>query len=121
MPLGLSLFLSFPLFTMILAYRYIRDKRRQSKAAREARDNGSVPAHQPSQTQSNQTQSKDDAQTLNAQSSSTPAPESSPKPGGISTSAKHKILLMAALALPVFFETLDYTGPSPSSRSSPYT
>ena len=86
---------------MILAYRYIRDKRRKAKTTREAQENGLV------QPQS-QTPSGDDA-TINDQALPQLAPVP-PSSGRISSTAKWKLMLMAALVVPVFFETLDYTG-----------
>ncbi|KAI0819975.1 MFS general substrate transporter [Trametes gibbosa] len=94
---------------MIYAYRYVRDKRR-AKAAREAAaaQGGRV----------------DDAGTERHGSINSPLPDNadsqtkvhgpaiadpSPTPRKISSSTKWKLALMAALFIPVLFETLDYT------------
>ncbi|KAI0355576.1 MFS general substrate transporter [Trametes cingulata] len=87
---------------MIIAYRYVRDKRRRAKAAREAAE--AQGSQGPNTAAAPARQQQADSQTvLNA-----PAPASS-SAGGISSSTKWKILLMAALLIPVLFETLDYT------------
>ena len=88
---------------MYLAYKYIRNKRRKAKAAQEAQAAGlSSPQIQtlPSEDGPRATHGHDATD-----SPSTPQPSSKP-----SSSAKWKLLLMAALVVPVFFETLDYTG-----------
>ena len=85
---------------MILAYRYIRDKRRKAKAAREAQEQGLTSP--PSRTAS------DDAQTVQGQ---VPSPGAPTTPSSVlSSTLKWRILLMVALLVPVLFETLDYTG-----------
>lgn len=103
---------SFPWPTMILAYRYIRDKRRAALAAREAEAN--APPTSTFLTSGTPTSDRDaESRTFDNEPlalAPSPAP-SSP----FSTSLKWKILLMAALVLPVFFETLDYTGRSLST------
>ncbi|RDX55001.1 MFS general substrate transporter [Lentinus brumalis] len=86
---------------MILAYRYIRDKRRAAKAAHEAEGNASTAAH------TSQTPLPDrdaESQTTHYEPPPPAAPSSSH-----SSSMKWKLMLMAALVVPVFFETLDYT------------
>lgn len=84
---------------MFLAYKYIRDKRRAAKDAQEARLNA-VPLVP-------QTSDRDVGSTTIA-----PTPDSTPNPPSRSTSGavKMRIMLMAALVVPVIFETLDYTG-----------
>ncbi len=88
---------------MYLAYKYIRDNRRKAKAAQETQA-ASLSSPQPQTLPS-----EDGPQTPHhgTDSSSTPGPQPTSKP---SSSAKWKLLLMAALVVPVFFETLDYTG-----------
>ncbi|KAI0779706.1 MFS general substrate transporter [Fomes fomentarius] len=85
---------------MFLAYKYIRDKRRAAKDAQETRLNA-VPVSLIPQTSDR-----------NAGSTTTaPSPDSTPNPPSRSTSSavKMRIMLMAALIVPVLFETLDYT------------
>ena len=102
-PHTLSPFSSIPLLppaAMILAYRYIRDKRRKAKASREAQEQGLTSP--PSRTAS------DDAQTVQGQ---VPSPGAPTTPSSVlSSTLKWRILLMVALLVPVLFETLDYTG-----------
>ena len=95
---------------MYFLYKYIRDKRRKAKAAREAQNAGQS-TNPPAQSRTSSSEGRGDsgAQTpCNPQQAPPP-----PKPGGLSSSTKWRIMLMLALLLPVFFETLDYTGPSP--------
>ena len=84
---------------MILAYRYIRDKRRAAKAAREAEAAGLPPPSQQERDADSQGTAHDESPVSGA------APH-----GKISSSTKWKLMLMLALLVPVFFETLDYTG-----------
>lgn len=86
---------------MYLAYKYIRDKRRKAKAAQQAEAAGL------SSPQTETIPSEDGPRSAHEPSDSSSTPQPSSKP---STSVKWKLLLMAALVVPVFFETLDYTG-----------
>ncbi|KAI0675192.1 MFS general substrate transporter [Trametes maxima] len=85
---------------MIIAYRYVRDKRRRAKAAREATQS------QGSQDHTVEPQQDADSRTV---TNAPAAVEPSATRKGISSSLKWKLMLMAALVIPVFFETLDYT------------
>ncbi|PIL36094.1 MFS general substrate transporter [Ganoderma sinense ZZ0214-1] len=85
---------------MYLAYKYIRDKGRKAKAAQQAQ------AVRLSSPGTETTPSEDGPQTTHDTSDSFSTPQSSSKP---SSSVQWKLLLMAALVVPVFFETLDYT------------
>lgn len=96
---------------MYLAYKYIRDKRRKAKAAQEAEATG-IPSPQ---IQTLPLEDGPRATRDHGATNATSSPPPSPKP---SSSAKWKLLLMAALVVPVFFETLDYTGEHHIVRSS---
>ncbi|KAI0704999.1 MFS general substrate transporter [Cerioporus squamosus] len=82
---------------------YIRDKRRAAKAAREAEANASAAPYTPRTPSSNR-----DAESQTIPYEPTPTAPAAPR-SAFSSSLKWKIMLMAALVLPVFFETLDYT------------
>ncbi|EIW63415.1 MFS general substrate transporter [Trametes versicolor FP-101664 SS1] len=89
---------------MILAYRYVRDKRRAAKAAREAEAQGTPGAElQPLGAASSHSRQDADSQTV------ADSPAAASTSHGISSSTKWKLLLMVALFIPVLFETLDYT------------
>ena len=96
-----------PSVAMISAYRYIVDKRSAAKASSEAEANGVTSVHLPLPPLpvDPDTQYRT---TYNELSPPPPATSQSPFSGSL----KWKIMLMAALILPVFFETLDYTGMS---------
>ncbi|KAI9060289.1 MFS general substrate transporter [Trametes sanguinea] len=90
---------------MIIAYRYVRDKRRRAKAAREAAQAQEQGTLSPvSGTLTSEPQSFQNAPPP-ANAAATPAQSHK----GLSSAAKWRIMLMAALIIPVFFETLDYT------------
>ncbi|KAI0329719.1 MFS general substrate transporter [Cubamyces sp. BRFM 1775] len=95
---------------MIIAYRYVRNKRRKAKAAREAAAQCNLEAVQGPTTiasaASSRTQANDHPGAGAALAPAAPAPSAH---GGISSSTKWKLLLMVALVIPVIFETLDYT------------
>ena len=99
-----------PLFAaMYLAYKYIRDKRRKAKAAREAEAAGLPPPL----TQTRPADNSVDADAQSTPKSSGSPPASTQKKGfHISPAFKWQLMLCAALLVPVFFETLDYTGTS---------
>ncbi|KAI0745351.1 MFS general substrate transporter [Earliella scabrosa] len=81
---------------MYTAYKYVRDKRRAAKAAPEAEAAGMSLGSHPDRDADSQT--------------TVPPPRASPAPHTrISSSLKWKLMLMAALFVPVFFETVDYT------------
>ncbi|CDO74451.1 hypothetical protein BN946_scf184979.g6 [Trametes cinnabarina] len=93
---------------MIIAYRYVRDKRRRAKATRDAAQSqdsargttrpslGTLHSDSPQPARSTQ------------EAPNTVAPPSGSHKG-LSPAAKWRIMLMAALLIPVLFETLDYT------------
>ena len=82
---------------MYTAYKYVRDKRRAAKAAPEAEAAGMSLGSHPDRDADSQT--------------TVPPARASPTPHTrISSSLKWKLMLMAALFVPVFFETVDYTG-----------
>ncbi|KAM5531665.1 hypothetical protein V8D89_014654 [Ganoderma adspersum] len=85
---------------MYLAYKYIRDKRGKAKSPQQTQAAGL------SSSQTETLPSEDGPRTAHEASDSSSTPQPSSKP---SSSVKWKLLLMAALVVPVFFETLDYT------------
>ncbi|KAL7281752.1 hypothetical protein ACG7TL_005070 [Trametes sanguinea] len=90
---------------MIIAYRYVRDRRRRAKAAREAAQvQGGDISRPASDTLASQAQSP---QNIPLSTDVAAPPAETHK--GLSPAAKWRIMLMAALIIPVFFETLDYT------------
>ncbi|KAI0663602.1 hypothetical protein C8Q70DRAFT_906276 [Cubamyces menziesii] len=97
---------------MILAYRYVRNKRRKAKAAREAAAaQGNLelvqgPITTSSSAASSQVQPGGYPEAVAAHA---PAASVTSSRGGVSSSTKWKLLLMVALFIPVIFETLDYT------------
>ena len=96
---------------MYLAYKYIRDKRRKAKAAREAEAAGLPPPL----TQTRPADNSVDADAQSTPKSSGSPPASTQKKGfHVSPAFKLQLMLFAALLVPVFFETLDYTGTSRS-------
>ncbi|KAI0769721.1 major facilitator superfamily domain-containing protein [Trametes elegans] len=84
---------------MIFAYRYVRDKRRKAKAARAAAESQESPDVAPDGPQ----------QDVGSRTPSSTAFPAEPTQQGTSVSMRWKLLLMLALLIPVFFETLDYT------------
>ena len=100
---------------MILIYREVKKRREAKKRAAANPQVTQGHASQPALVSGSQTQP---APVVHSQtqpsapngSSDVPAPEGSEKKWHLSTEAKWNLLLMVALMIPVFLETLDYTG-----------
>ena len=92
---------------MLLVYKYIQDRRRNAQAAEQVKDSSLPPPL--THTRSTDDSAHEDA--LAALESSSPSSEAKRKKRfHISPALKRQLLLIAALVLPVFVETLDYTG-----------
>lgn len=87
---------------MIITYRYIKKQVDKSKQAKAAQTGVAEPSSSTSPDESLGTSA------LQTADSPFSPPQSQSNAG--SRSLKWKIMLMAALAMPVFLETLDYTG-----------
>ncbi|GJE95468.1 MFS general substrate transporter [Phanerochaete sordida] len=88
---------------MIIAYRYGRKKYQERKARKAAEANGVQPVQ--GQT-AHRAAGAGSSQSTPVLQHEEPAP---PKSKGLSAESKWSLLLLAALAIPVFLETLDYT------------
>ncbi|KAI0630259.1 MFS general substrate transporter [Trametes polyzona] len=93
---------------MILAYRYVRDKRRRAKAAREAAALGTQDERPVVNVEPIQATHNADSRTASGDASAASANTAAPFLG-IPSAVWWKLMLMVALFIPVLFETLDYT------------